>query len=155
MPHHPSVYLLTNHLKDKLDTWTCPYGIYVNMYECINVLMTPELGICKDRVKTRQSAQWGTYTPDQRYRHFLKSTKYVQYSLRVSSTVLASRMNFFNFPRFYYVVFEFCVNFARILCEYFAWSFFLHARDFFSVVRGFCAWTGVSAHELMFRHMIR
>ena len=24
---------------------------------------------------TRQSAQWGMYTPDQGYRHFLKSTK--------------------------------------------------------------------------------
>ena len=29
----------------------------------------------------------------------------VQYSLRVSSTVLALRMNFFNYPCFYYVVF--------------------------------------------------
>ena len=27
--------------------------------------------------ETRQSAHWGTYTPDQRYRQFLKSTKYV------------------------------------------------------------------------------
>ena len=41
----------------------------------------------------------------------------LQYSLRESSTVLASRMNFFNFPHFYYVVFarisrRFCVNFA-------------------------------------------
>ena len=31
--------------------------------------------------------------------------RFIQYSLRGSSTVLASRMNFFNFPRFYYVVF--------------------------------------------------
>ena len=31
---------------------------------------------------TRQSAQWGTYTPDQRYRHFLKSTKCVALTLR-------------------------------------------------------------------------
>ena len=50
-------------------------------------------------------------------------------------------MNFFNFPRFYYV--EFCANFARILRE----DFFLHARDFFSVARGFRAWTDVSTHD--------
>ena len=61
-----------------------------------------------------------------------------------SLTVLASRMNFFNFPRFYYVVFvwilhKFCVDFA--------WSFFLHARDFFSVAPGFRAWTDVSTHD--------
>ena len=31
--------------------------------------------------KTRQSAQWGTYTPDQRYCKFLKSTKYVPVAL--------------------------------------------------------------------------
>ena len=30
---------------------------------------------------TRQSAQWGMYTPGQHYRHFLKSTKYVALSL--------------------------------------------------------------------------
>ena len=33
---------------------------------------------------TRQSAQWGTYTPDQRYRHFLKSTKYVALTLEMA-----------------------------------------------------------------------
>ena len=32
----------------------------------------------------RQSAQWGTYTPDQRYRHFLKSTKYVALTLEMA-----------------------------------------------------------------------
>ena len=50
---------------------------------------------------------------------------YLQYSLRESSTVLASRMNFFNFPRFYYVVFawilrELRVDFAWILREVFS-----------------------------------
>ena len=33
---------------------------------------------------TRQSAQWGTYTPDQRYRHFLKSTKYVALTMEMA-----------------------------------------------------------------------
>ena len=33
---------------------------------------------------TRQSAQWGTYTPDQRYCHFLKSTKYVALTLEMA-----------------------------------------------------------------------
>ena len=28
--------------------------------------------------------QWGTYTPDQRYRHFLKSTKYVALTLEIA-----------------------------------------------------------------------
>ena len=35
-------------------------------------------------VVTRQSAQWGTYTPDQHYRHFLKSTKYVALTLEMA-----------------------------------------------------------------------
>ena len=61
-----------------------------------------------------------------------------------SSTVLASRMNFFNFPHFYYVVFAWILRKFRVD---FAWSFFLHARDFFSVARGFCAWTDVSTHD--------
>ena len=34
--------------------------------------------------QTRQSAQWGTYTPDQRYRHFSKSTKYVALTLEMA-----------------------------------------------------------------------
>ena len=34
--------------------------------------------------KTRQSAQWGMYTPDQCYRHFLKSTKYVALTLEMA-----------------------------------------------------------------------
>ena len=34
--------------------------------------------------KTRQSAQWGTYTPDQRYRQFLTSTKYVALTLEMA-----------------------------------------------------------------------
>ena len=34
--------------------------------------------------ETGQSAQWGTYTPDQRYRHFLKSTKYVALTLEMA-----------------------------------------------------------------------
>ena len=34
--------------------------------------------------KTRQSAQWGTYTPEQSYRHFLKSTKYVALTLEMA-----------------------------------------------------------------------
>ena len=33
---------------------------------------------------TRQSAQWGTYTPDQSYRHFLKSTNYVALTLEMA-----------------------------------------------------------------------
>ena len=33
---------------------------------------------------TRQSAQWGMYTPDQRYRQFLKSTKYVALTLEMA-----------------------------------------------------------------------
>ena len=33
---------------------------------------------------TRQSAQWGTYTTDQSYRHFLKSTKYVALTLEMA-----------------------------------------------------------------------
>ena len=33
---------------------------------------------------TRQSAQWGMYTPDQSYRHFLKSTKYVALTLEMA-----------------------------------------------------------------------
>ena len=38
----------------------------------------------KKEQKTRQSAQWGTYTLDQRYRHFLKSTKYVALTLEMA-----------------------------------------------------------------------
>ena len=34
--------------------------------------------------ETRQSAQWGTYTPDQRYRQFLKSTKYAALTLEMA-----------------------------------------------------------------------
>ena len=34
--------------------------------------------------KTRQSAQWGTYTPDQHYRQFLTSTKYVALTLEMA-----------------------------------------------------------------------
>ena len=34
--------------------------------------------------ETRQSAQWGMYTPDQRYRQFLKSTKYVALTLEMA-----------------------------------------------------------------------
>ena len=34
--------------------------------------------------KTRQSAQWGTYTPEQRYRQFLTSTKYVALTLEMA-----------------------------------------------------------------------
>ena len=37
------------------------------------------------RFVTRQSAQWGTYTPDQRYRQFLKSTKYVALTLEMAA----------------------------------------------------------------------
>ena len=33
---------------------------------------------------TRQSAQWGTYTLNQRYHHFLKSTKYVALTLEMA-----------------------------------------------------------------------
>ena len=33
--------------------------------------------------KTRQSAQWGTYTPEERYRQFLTSTKYVALTLEM------------------------------------------------------------------------
>ena len=33
---------------------------------------------------TRQSAQWGMYTPDQRYRQFLKNTKYVALTLEMA-----------------------------------------------------------------------
>ena len=33
--------------------------------------------------KTRQSAQWGTYTPEERYRQFLTSTKYVALALEM------------------------------------------------------------------------
>ena len=33
---------------------------------------------------TIQSAQWGTYTPNQCYRHFLKSTKYVVLTLQLA-----------------------------------------------------------------------
>ena len=32
-------------------------------------------------LETRQSAQWGTYTPEQRYRQFLTSTKYIALTL--------------------------------------------------------------------------
>ena len=35
-------------------------------------------------IKTRQSAQQGTYTPDQRYRQFLKSTKYVALTVEMA-----------------------------------------------------------------------
>ena len=35
----------------------------------------------RNKKNTRQSAQWGMYTPDQRYRQFLKSTKYVALTL--------------------------------------------------------------------------
>ena len=34
--------------------------------------------------QTRQSAQWDTYTPDQRYRQLLKSTKYVALTLEMA-----------------------------------------------------------------------
>ena len=73
-----------------------------------------------------------------------RNENYLQYSLRKSSTVLASRMNFFNFLRFYYVVFAWILRKFR---ADFAWSFFLYARDFFSVARGFRAWTDVSTHD--------
>ena len=33
--------------------------------------------------KKLDSAQWGTYTPDQSYRHFLKSTKYLALTLEM------------------------------------------------------------------------
>ena len=33
---------------------------------------------------TRQSAQWGTYTPEERYRQFLTSTKYVALTLEMA-----------------------------------------------------------------------
>ena len=33
---------------------------------------------------TRQSAQWGMYSPDQSYRYFLKSTKYVALTLEMA-----------------------------------------------------------------------
>ena len=33
--------------------------------------------------QTRQSAQWGTYTPEERYRQFLTSTKYVALTLEM------------------------------------------------------------------------
>ena len=32
---------------------------------------------------TRQSAQWGTYIPEERYRQFLTSTKYVALTLEM------------------------------------------------------------------------
>ena len=35
-------------------------------------------------INTRQSAQWRMYTPDQRYRQFLKSTKYVALTLEMA-----------------------------------------------------------------------
>ena len=76
-------------------------------------------------------------------------TSSLQYSLRESLTVLASRMNFFNFPRFYYVVFAWILREFR---AYFAWIL----REVFSCMREiFLAYREVSAHELMFRHMIQ
>ena len=33
---------------------------------------------------TRQSAQWGTYTPEARYRQFLTSSKYVALTLEMA-----------------------------------------------------------------------
>ena len=38
----------------------------------------------KKVIKTRQSAQWGTYTPEERYRQFLTSTKYVALTLEMA-----------------------------------------------------------------------
>ena len=35
-------------------------------------------------IPNRQSAQWGMYTPNQSYRHFLKSTKYVALTLEMA-----------------------------------------------------------------------
>ena len=34
--------------------------------------------------ETRQSAQWGTYTPEERYHQFLTSTKYVALTLEMA-----------------------------------------------------------------------
>ena len=35
-------------------------------------------------IKTRQSAQWGTYTPEERYHQFLTSSKYVALTLEMA-----------------------------------------------------------------------
>ena len=35
-------------------------------------------------ISTRQSAQWGTYTPEERYRQFLTSSKYVALTLEMA-----------------------------------------------------------------------
>ena len=38
----------------------------------------------KKKKKNTQSAHLGTYTPNQSYRHFLKSTKYVALTLEIA-----------------------------------------------------------------------
>ena len=75
------------------------------------------------------------------YLHFnQKSVDDDDSSRHGSLTVRALHINFFNFPRFCYVVF------AWILLR-FCGSFILHARGFFRVARGFRAWTDVSTHD--------
>ena len=99
------------------------------------------------------SANLSNHLPQKKQLHEQQSKIvqwHIQYSLRGSSTVLTSRMNFFNFPRFYYVVFcvNFCTNFARILCEF-------CVKVLLSCARFLQCGARFSAHELMFRHMIR
>ena len=55
-----------------------------NMCILGNPTLTNFLGEIIFSQKTRQSAQWGTYTHDQSYRHFLKSTKYVALTLEMA-----------------------------------------------------------------------
>ena len=55
-------------------------GVYTNVLlrQCVRWRSK----YAKDQV-TRQSAQWGTYTPEERYRQFLTSTKYVALTLEM------------------------------------------------------------------------
>ena len=60
------------------------YKLFVHVLHVKSLLMH-KLAVYVLHVKTRQSAQWGTYTPDYRcYRHFLKSTKYVALTLEMA-----------------------------------------------------------------------
>ena len=61
-----------------LDNATASIYYFLNLYYVLR----------RKLIQTRQSAQWGTYTPDQRYRQFLKSTKYVHVALTLEMAVI-------------------------------------------------------------------
>ena len=55
-------------------------------------------------ISTRQSAQWGTYTPDQSYCHFLKSTKNskcpkILNTLKFRTPKIFAQNNFWKCPK--------------------------------------------------------